>query len=180
MGKKALALLIAMLTIGQSFAMSGSAALDNVQHKDTSLSAASDGTGTFEFSITRHELQRAVQSSTQQSIKQTAINAPVVDTTQLTKGYSVDSKKFDLRNVNGKCYSTPVRSQAPFGTCWSFATIAAIESSILGAGLNGADGKQLYTIAPTKSNFEASPAVYGNMLIIGCRGDQKIFGIRLS
>ena len=141
MGKKALALLIAMLTIGQSFAMSGSAALDNMQHKDTSLSAASDGTGTFEFSITRDELQRAVQSSTQQSVKQTAINAPVVDTTQLTKGYSVDSKKFDLRNVNGKCYSTPVRSQAPFGTCWSFATIAAIESSILGAGLNGADGK---------------------------------------
>ncbi|MBR3415919.1 MAG: S-layer homology domain-containing protein [Clostridia bacterium] len=47
---------------------------------------------------------------------------------------------FDLRDVDGKCYTTPVRSQAPFGTCWSFATIAALESSILGAGLDGADG----------------------------------------
>ncbi|MBQ6262376.1 MAG: S-layer homology domain-containing protein [Clostridia bacterium] len=47
---------------------------------------------------------------------------------------------FDLRDVGGKCYTTPVRSQAPFGTCWSFATVAALESSILGAGLNGADG----------------------------------------
>ncbi|MBQ7599879.1 MAG: fibronectin type III domain-containing protein [Clostridia bacterium] len=50
-------------------------------------------------------------------------------------------ESFDLRDVDGKSYVTPVRSQAPFGTCWSFATIAAIESSILGAGLNGADGK---------------------------------------
>ncbi|MBQ2468950.1 MAG: C1 family peptidase, partial [Clostridia bacterium] len=47
---------------------------------------------------------------------------------------------FDLRDVDGECYTTPVRSQAPFGTCWSFATVAALESSILGAGLNGADG----------------------------------------
>ena len=42
------------------------------------------------------------------------------------------------------------------------------------------DGKPLYTIAPTDSNFEASPAVFGNMLVVGCRGDQKIFGIRIS
>ncbi|MDO4852949.1 MAG: PQQ-binding-like beta-propeller repeat protein, partial [Clostridia bacterium] len=45
---------------------------------------------------------------------------------------------------------------------------------------DGLTGKLLYSIAPTKSNFEASPAVYNNMLILGCRGDQKIFGIRLS
>ncbi|MBQ9189831.1 MAG: PQQ-like beta-propeller repeat protein, partial [Clostridia bacterium] len=45
---------------------------------------------------------------------------------------------------------------------------------------DGLSGKLLNTIAPTKSNFEASPAVFGNMLILGCRGDQKIFGIRLS
>ncbi|MBR0085556.1 MAG: fibronectin type III domain-containing protein [Lachnospiraceae bacterium] len=48
---------------------------------------------------------------------------------------------YDLRNVDGKCYVTPVRSQAPFGTCWSFATVAALESSILAEGLNGADGR---------------------------------------
>ena len=50
-------------------------------------------------------------------------------------------ESYDLRNVDGNCYVTPVRSQAPFGTCWSFATVAALESSILGAGLKGADGK---------------------------------------
>ena len=141
MGKKALALLIAMLTVGQSFAMSCSAAFDRAQQTDTSQSAASDGTGTFELRITQDELQHAAQNTSLRSVKQPAINAPKVDTKELTKGYSVDSQKFDLRNVNGKSYSTPVRSQAPFGTCWSFATIAAIESSILGAGLNGADGK---------------------------------------
>ncbi len=32
----------------------------------------------------------------------------------------------------------------------------------------------------TDSNFEASPAVFGNILVVGCRGDQLIFGIRLS
>ncbi len=141
MGKKALALLIAMLTVGQSFAISCSAAFDRAQQTDTSQSAASDGTGTFELRITQDELQHAAQNTSLRSVKQPAINAPKVDTKELTKGYSVDSQKFDLRNVNGKSYSTPVRSQAPFGTCWSFATIAAIESSILGAGLNGADGK---------------------------------------
>ena len=46
--------------------------------------------------------------------------------------------------------------------------------------LDGATGALLNTIAPTDSNFEASPAVFGNMLVVGCRGDQKIFGIRLS
>ena len=141
MGKKALALLIAMLTVGHSFAMSCSAAFDRAQQTDTSQSAASDGTGTFELRITQDELQRAAQNTSLRSVKQPAINAPKVDTKELTKGYSVDSQKFDLRDVNGKSYTTPVRSQAPFGTCWSFATVAALESSILGAGLNGADGK---------------------------------------
>lgn len=45
---------------------------------------------------------------------------------------------------------------------------------------DGATGRLLNQIAPTTSNFEASPAVFGQMLILGCRGDQKIFGIRLS
>ena len=38
---------------------------------------------------------------------------------------------FDLRNVDGKSYVTPVRVQNPFGTCWGFAATAAAESSIL-------------------------------------------------
>ena len=36
--------------------------------------------------------------------------------------------KFDLRD---RGTVTPVRSQSPWGTCWSFATIAASENSIL-------------------------------------------------
>ncbi len=45
---------------------------------------------------------------------------------------------------------------------------------------DGATGDVLGTLRPTESNFEASPAVFGNMLVVGCRGDQKIFGIRIS
>ena len=37
---------------------------------------------------------------------------------------------YDLRNVNGKSYVTPVKFQNPWGTCWGFATIAASETSI--------------------------------------------------
>ncbi len=46
--------------------------------------------------------------------------------------------------------------------------------------IDGATGRQLGVVRPTDSNFEASPAVFGNMLVIGCRGDQTIFGIRLN
>ncbi|MBR6044188.1 MAG: hypothetical protein IKP47_00990 [Ruminococcus sp.] len=38
---------------------------------------------------------------------------------------------FDLRNVNGKSYVTPVRSQGLLGCCWGFAACAACETSIL-------------------------------------------------
>lgn len=46
--------------------------------------------------------------------------------------------------------------------------------------LDGRTGSVLDTIQPTESNFEASPAIYGNYMVLGCRGDQKIFFIRLS
>ena len=42
---------------------------------------------------------------------------------------------YDLRNVDGKSYVTPVKFQNPFGTCWGFAAVATAESSILGSGL---------------------------------------------
>ena len=46
--------------------------------------------------------------------------------------------------------------------------------------IDGASGKVLNTIRPTDSNFEASPAVFGDKVIVGCRGDQTIFCFRLS
>ena len=38
---------------------------------------------------------------------------------------------FDLRNVDGVNYVTPVKSQGPWLTCWGFAAAAACETSIL-------------------------------------------------
>lgn len=47
---------------------------------------------------------------------------------------------FDLRSVDtdgdgigDRCYVTPVKAQQPFGVCWSFAAIAAAETSLLGS-----------------------------------------------
>ncbi len=37
---------------------------------------------------------------------------------------------FDLRDVDGVCYVPEIKSQSPFGTCWSFGAIAASEISL--------------------------------------------------
>ena len=42
---------------------------------------------------------------------------------------------FDLRDVDGVSYVTPVKNQRPFGTCWGFASTSAAETSILSQGL---------------------------------------------
>ena len=48
---------------------------------------------------------------------------PVVDTSGLPSS-------FDLRDVDGKSYVSPVKSQSPWGTCWSFGATAAAETSL--------------------------------------------------
>lgn len=40
-------------------------------------------------------------------------------------------EKYDLRNVNGKSYVTPVKSQNPWGSCWAFGIVSIMESNLL-------------------------------------------------
>ena len=46
--------------------------------------------------------------------------------------------------------------------------------------IDAATGQQRGALRPTDTVFEASPALFGNMLVVGCRGGQKIFGIRIN
>ena len=41
---------------------------------------------------------------------------------------------YDSRNVDGKCYITPIRDQNPYGTCWAFASVACIEANLVKNG----------------------------------------------
>ena len=50
------------------------------------------------------------------------------------RAQSDTDSSFDLRDVDGNSYVTPVKFQNPFGTCWGFSAIAAAETSILGNG----------------------------------------------
>lgn len=70
---------------------------------------------------------------------------PPVETSQFpNRKDSALPTAFDLRNVNGKSYVTSVKSQLPYGTCWSFASIGAIESNMLMQGLGTYDLSEMH------------------------------------
>ena len=66
---------------------------------------------------------------------------------QALRNYSADEpmalseenlpETYDLRNVNGTKYSTSVKNQHRWGVCWTFATMASLESSMLKHGVTG-------------------------------------------
>ena len=76
--------------------------------KEIAGQLAEDGTDPFDY--------------TQKSAKKKAVRAAAMD-------YPAS---FDLRDVGGRSYVTPVKLQNPFGNCWGFAAISAAETSILG------------------------------------------------
>ena len=63
-------------------------------------------------------------------------------------------ESFDLRDVDGKSYVTPVKLQHPFGSCWGFAAITAAETSILG------DPENLTSLTADTMNLSEKHLVY--------------------
>lgn len=51
-----------------------------------------------------------------------------------SKGAEVLPASFDLRDVNGESFISDIRNQNPYGTCWTFATFASVESAWKVAG----------------------------------------------
>jgi len=51
-----------------------------------------------------------------------------------TKDAEILPASYDLRDVDGQSYVSDIRNQNPYGTCWTFATFASVESAWKVAG----------------------------------------------
>lgn len=91
---------------------------------------------------------------------------------------ALDKNTFEVRwqfNMENYSWSSPVIVYTPEGKGYVLQADSAGNLFLI----DGISGTLLRTLALDNSNFEASPAVYNDMLVIGCRG-QKVFGVRIS
>ena len=51
---------------------------------------------------------------------------------------------YDLRNVEGVNYVTPMKNQSSLGLCWAFATVSSLETNILKLGLRTPDNPAIF------------------------------------
>ena len=86
--------------------------------------------GSIQFAPTGVAVAKKKNAVIYEGAKATAFKSAKLSEKLRKEAESLPSK-FDLRDVNGKNYVTQVKVQNPWGTCWSFGAIAAVESSIL-------------------------------------------------
>ena len=91
--------------------------------------------------------------------------------------------KFDLRNVDGKNYVSPVKLQNPWGTCWSFGATAAAETSLaykMGHDYNtetGSDMDNMFDLSEKHLAWFAYSALPEDCEEYPSQGGEGLYGI---
>ncbi|MDR2538358.1 MAG: Ig-like domain-containing protein [Bifidobacteriaceae bacterium] len=110
----------------------------------------------------------------------------------IKKSTTVLPTSFDLRNVNGTNYISPVKNQNPYGTCWAFSTLAGLETEIfkLNAQSQTVDLSARHLVASTYNQYEyqilypdssdRNPLSYGGDSSVATGALQRGFGPQLE